>query len=143
MKSKIYEFDPVIYPFQILISRDWDVKELIDRFYEICEGDVLAECAEDTFVPNRCTTARSLHLCEKTTKRVFYMILIMQPKIVKYGIITHESFHIANAYLQYLGLSAPKAWDDEAYAYFGGWLASCIWATRNNEPEKMNGVLFK
>lgn len=30
MKSVIYEFDPVIYPFKLLVSKDFDEKELKD-----------------------------------------------------------------------------------------------------------------
>ena len=46
----------------------------------------------------------------------------------------------SNAYLQYLGNSPAKAYDDESYAYFAGWVSNCMWSVLNNKPELMKGV---
>lgn len=143
MKSKIYEFNPVIYPFPLLVTKKFDAKELKDRFYRLVNDYECTDCTENTFAPGKSVTARCLQLCEKETDQIYYMVLIAKPNIVRYGVVTHESIHIANIYLQFLGLSSAESWEDEAYAYFGQWVANCMWSVLNNDPELMNGKLFE
>lgn len=141
MKSKIYQFDPVIYPFPLLVMRDIDGDELAKTFWVVNEREECIE-AQDDFKPDGCVTARILCLSDKNTNKLYYAVLIFRPRAIRYGIVTHESIHVANAYLQYLGVTPARAYADEEYAYFGGWVSNCIWSVLNKEPQLMKGTVY-
>ena len=142
MKSKIYEFDPVIYPFPLLVIKNIDPTEMAKRFWVINEKEENVE-AQDDFKPNGTVTARVLCVCDKETEKMYYAIIAFRPYAMRYGgIVSHESIHLANAYLQYLGFSRPKAYDDEQYAYFGQWVFNCTMSVIRNEPQLMKGKLY-
>ena len=141
MKSKIYQFDPAIYPFPLLVTKDFDEEEMKKTFLYVNAHEQLVECT-DEFTANGVVTARVLCVADRETQHMYFMVLIFRPKTARNGIITHEAIHMANAYLQYLGVAPARAWDDEEYAYFGGWIANCVWSVRDGHPELMKGVLY-
>lgn len=142
MKSRIYKFNPTIYPFPVLITKKFDCNEMEERFWSINSDEQRVACT-DEFRTNGNVAARVLCLADKKTNNMYYMIVIFQPAATRHGIITHECIHLINAYLQYLGVSSPKAYEDEQYAYFGGWLANCMWSVLNGTPAIMNGIVFE
>lgn len=143
MKTKIYEFNPVIYPFPLLVIKNIDSDEMAKKFWVINEKEENVE-AQDDFKPNGAVTARVLCVADKESNKMYYAIIAFRPKAMRYGgIACHESTHLANAYLQYLGFSRPMAYDDEQYAYFGQWIFNCLMSVIRNEPELMNGKKFE
>lgn len=142
MKSKIYEFDPEIYPFPIHITKDFDKEELksIYKALDVSENEIPIT---DELDATESTTARVLNVVETKSGKLCYLVLCFRPDAIGAGIAAHESVHLANAYLQYLGFTPQKAYDDEPYAYFVGWVTNCIWTVLVDEPNKMKGVLLK
>lgn len=138
MKSVIYEFDPVIYPFPLLVTKKFDVEEMKELFKAVnAKGEFVP--ITDEFDTDGAVTARILCLADKED-RMYYALLLFRPKSIGGGICTHEATHCANAYLQYLGVSPAQAYEDEHYAYFAGWISNCMWSVIVNTPEKMKGV---
>lgn len=95
MKSVIYEFDPVIYPFKLLVSKDFDTKELGDMYYCVDDEENLIDSPGE-FIPNRRTIARTIQCAPKDGSETFYLVLLYRPKVIGVGTMSHESLHIAN-----------------------------------------------
>ena len=70
MKSVIYSFDPVIYPFKLLVSKDFDTKELGDMYYCVDDEENLIDSPGE-FVPNRRTIARTIQCSPKDGSETF------------------------------------------------------------------------
>lgn len=142
MKSRIYEFAPVIYPFQIQITKDFDEGEL-KGIYKIINSSNEEVDATDEFANNDDTTARVVNVVETESEEMKYLVLLFQPMRIGAGIAAHEAVHLANAYLQYLGFGSPAAYNDEPYAYFVQWVTNCIWSVLVNDESSMNGKLIE
>ena len=138
MKSVIYEFDPVIYPFPLLVTKRFDVEELKEKYRSVNAENKIVPITDELDTDGT-VTARLLNLVDNDEK-MYYALILFRPKAIGRGICTHEAVHCADAYLQYLGNSPAKAYDDEAYAYFAGWVSNCMWSVLVNDPEKMKGV---
>lgn len=141
MKSKIYEFDPVLYPFPIHVTKDFD-KEELKSIYKVLNSSDVEEPITDEFDAPDTTTARFVTVVDEKSGSMCYLVLLFRPEVIGAGNAAHEAVHLANAYLQYLGFSSPAAYNDEPYAYFVQWVTNCIWSVLIDEPDKMKGVLF-
>lgn len=141
MKSIIYKFDPVIYPFPLLVSKDFDIQELRDRFYYVLNKEDVKEIT-DELNANPTSVARTILLVEKNTGNVFICVFIYKPNKINVGFIAHEALHAntLNGFL--LGITPPSIEDDEPQAYFVQWVANCIESVLKGRPEKNNGLLW-
>lgn len=139
MKSVIYEFDPVIYPFKLLVSRYFDANELGSMYYCIDDEENLIDSPDD-FIPNRRTIARTLQCTPKDGSETCYLVLLYHPKVIGIGTVSHESLHIANFVGEWLGFLPKEANEDEPQAYLVQWLSNCIDSVLRGHPEKMKGV---
>lgn len=142
MKSKIYKFNPVIYPFPLLVTKDFDKEEIKARYNAMSSNGEEVDISE-SLEASEDTTARVVNIANKESGSMGYLVLLYRPNDTGAGILGHEALHIANAYLQYLGFSKANAYDDEPYAYFVQWLINCMWSVLIDEPDKMNGVLIQ
>ncbi len=141
MKSKIYEFDPVLYPFPIHVTKDFDVEELKAK-YNVLDATEKEEPITDEFDAPDTTTARVVNVVDKESGNMHYLVLLFRPQGIGAGIAAHEAVHLANAYLQYLGFSTPAPYNDEPYAYFVQWVTNCIWSVLVDETANMKGKLI-
>ena len=139
MKSTIYEFDAVIYPFKLLVTKDFEPKELSDNFYVVNDRDEL-EDAPNEFVPSRRTIARTLQVADKKECHSSMLILLCHPKVIGQGTISHESFHVVNIVSEWLGFFPKNAMEDEPGAYLIQWVSNCIDSVLRNRPDGMKGV---
>ena len=142
MKSKIYEFDPVLYPFPILVTKDFD-KEELKSIYKTLDSDYKEVSITDEFDAQETTTATVFTVIDSKSGLRYYLVLLYRPEVIGAGTAAHEAVHLANAYLQYLGFSSPASYNDEPYAYFVQWVTNCIWSVLNDEPDKMKGKLYE
>ena len=139
MKSVIYSFDPVIYPFKLLVTKEFDSKELSEMFYCVDENENLDD-APDEFVPNRRTIARTLEVADKENCQTYMLILLCKPKLIGQGTISHESYHVINIVAEWLGFLPKKSSEDEPMAYLIQWVSNCIEQTLKGHPERMEGT---
>ena len=140
MKSKIYEFDPVIYPFPIHVTKDFD-KEELKSIYNALDSEE-KEVPIDLNVPNT-TTARTIQVVNTDNGNLFYLVCLFHPEEAGAGVASHEADHIATAYLQDLGVPSPTPWNDEPHAYFVQWVTNGIWSVIIDETDKMKGKLYE
>ena len=138
MKSIIYEFDPVIYPFKLLVTKEFDSKELSEIFYCVNEDEELDD-APGEFIPNRRTIARTLEVADKEHCQTYMLILLCKPKLIGQGTISHESYHVINIVAEWLGFLPKKSSEDEPMAYLIQWVSNCIEQTLKGHPERMKG----
>ena len=142
MKSIIFEFDAVIYPFKLLVTKNFDPKELSDKFYVVNDHDEL-EDAPDSFIPSRRTIARTLQVADKKECRTSMLIMLCHSKLIAQGTVSHESFHVVNIISECLGFFPKNAMEDEPGAYLIQWVSNCIDSVLRGHPEKMNGIKLK
>ena len=141
MKSVIYEFDPVIYPFPLLITKDCDPEDLRTRFHLILDRKNCTEI-ENQFDPDLYTGAKTGMLVRKDSDRMYYMINILQPDTIDIGELVHEVFHVNTFNSWWLNFDPPQPGADEPQAYFCGWVARCVDSVLKDNPEKMKGKLL-
>ena len=140
MKSVIYEFDPVIYPFPLLVTKDYDAKELSELFYVVNTKNELEDAPEE-FVGNPQTRARSIEVVRKDTYLRYFLILLVRPSVIKTcGTMAHEAYHATNQLAHLLGFLPEDPQEDEPCAYLLDWMANCIESVKKGHPEKMKGV---
>lgn len=138
-KMQIWEFDPVLYPYRVLIVRHPDADALENK-YNIINSDYEEKLPFLEFRTNDDTVARVLMVIDKETRKVYYMVLLFAVAHARAGVMAHEAVHLANAYLQRLGFGSPAAYNDEPYAYFVEWITDCIWCVLVGEAEAMKGT---
>ena len=141
MKSNIYEFNPVLYPFSIHVTKDFD-KEELKRIYKTLNASDQEVPITDEFDAQDTTVARVVNVIDEKSGKMYYLVLCYRPDVIGAGNAAHEAVHLANAYLQYLGFSSPAAYNDEPYAYFVQWVTNCIWSVLVDKTEDMKGILY-
>lgn len=143
MKTKIYEFDPTIYPFKVHVSKEFDV-ELLKKTYKALDAENNPIPITDEFDVKDTTTARTIELSyNKNGKDIWgYLVLLYKDDSYTAGQLAHEAVHVANMYLQQLGFTTPAAYNDEPYAYFVQWVTDCIASVLNDKPEEMKGTFY-
>lgn len=141
MKSKIYEFNPVLYPFPIHVTKDFDVEEL-KGIYKALDSEEKEVLITDEFDAQETTVARVVNIVDAESGHMYYLVLLFRPNAIGAGNAAHEAVHLANAYLQYLGFGSPAAYNDEPYAYFVQWVTNCIWSVLVDKTEDMKGILY-
>lgn len=141
MGSKIYEFDPVLYPFPIRVTKDFEIDELKKTYMALDSSDNEVPVT-DEFDVQETTVARVVTVVDSMSGKMCYIVLLCKPDNIGAGNAAHEAVHLANAYLQYLGFGSPAAYNDEPYAYFVQWVTNCIWSVLVDRAEEMKGSLL-
>lgn len=140
MKSVIYEFDPVIYPFPLLVTKDYDSRELNELFYVVNTNNELGDAPEE-FIPNPQTRARTIQVVNRESMMRYFLVMICSPNVIKTcGTLAHEAYHVTNMIADLLGFLPDDCMHDEPGAYLVDWVADCIESVKKGHPEKMKGV---
>lgn len=142
MKSKIYAFDSVLYPFPLLVTRDFDIDELRSEFYVALNQTDVAE-ATDEFNRTPCSTARTVTVVRKSNNKVYYMVMLFRPKQTSVGVMAHEATHVCTSLGYWLGFGELTPNNDEPQAYYVGWVTDCINSVLSHHPETMKGALLE
>lgn len=141
MKSKLFKFDMVIYPFPVLVSKSFDWKELEENFW-VVTGKNTCEDFNGGLEP---TATRCAHTCEvvsKSDEHMYYLILLYIPDSVTAGTMAHEAGHVSTFLGDRLGFQDRNFKNDEPYAYLDQFVADCIDSVMRDNVKKMNGKLF-
>lgn len=142
MKSIIYSFDSVIYPYPLLVTKKFESKELADTFYVVNNDDGLEDKPED-FNPGPRTIARTIEVASKQTNQGYVIILLCRPRAIGNGTIAHEAYHFANMVASACGFFPESPNEDEPTAYLLQWAANCIASVKEDKPDSMKGVIFE
>jgi hypothetical protein len=125
MKSKIFEFDPVIYPIKLWIIDCLDTK-IIKLEFEEFDGSQLNYSLHDHAV---CLSYNQM-IVRKRTGKYGFLVTIKEINDLTIPQMAHEATHIARFMWDYLGEVNTGI---EADAYLVGWIAGCIEKVKNSK----------
>lgn len=112
MASKIYEFDPQIYPQKLWVSVGATKEDLADF--------------EDINEMSNVSIATTTPICRLKPKKLGGVLIRFRNKHdMTAENITHESVHAAMCILDYCDV-AFHADNQEPIAYMAGWVAKCV-----------------
>lgn len=125
-EPKIHEFNPVIYPFRLWVTKNANKQDLCDKFYGLTtkmERVPLNEVFDDSDYFNIATT---IIATDKQSGWIGAIIAINRPKMLDVKTIAHEASHVADFICEQFGISMDSFDTGEAKAYLVGWAADCI-----------------
>lgn len=141
MKSKLYQFNPVIYPFPLLVTKDYDLLELKNTFYIVTSKTDCQEIDNQLDdAPN--IVAKTCCVLNKKTNQMFYLVLFSEPEHIRIDEITHEALHVTMHNADWVGLGDPVPGNDEPYAYFCGWVAGCCDSVLKDKQYERGAKLY-
>ena len=122
--SRVYEFDPVIYPTRIWVSVCPTAKSLQDKFYFLdYDGEYIKRVDLNDYNDSIATT---FSVQDKKSGWRGCLVCIWQSRKASVGIIAHEGGHCTDWLCDELGLKGFSFKDGEARAYYLQWVADCI-----------------
>ncbi len=142
MKSKIYKFNPVIYPIPILVTKSYEEEEL-KKMFHIVDSSREVHIADDEFSLTPTGIAKTIPVLEIGTDKVYSLTITRDVSELTDGVIAHEALHYATFIGQWTGLPPCTYDNDEVYSYIIQWATDCILSVLSDAQKKMNGYLFK
>ena len=144
MKTKFYEFDPVIYPFPLLVCKyvsGHTPDDIASTFNGVVDEHTV-QAIDDGFRPNPTSIAKTACVVSKKSGEMYYLVILYRPRRCSFGVVTHESLHVMTMLFDWLGIKPPTLSEDEPHAYFSQWVANCIGSILEGHPEMMKGIVF-
>lgn len=142
MKSKIYEFDPVIYPTRLWVCKKPNVEDVSELFYPFNNDGEQVDSFGDVFEYDAGKYANTVIVGNKESRMRGCLVSIFLPGSCGAGVCSHEALH----YIAYLSeqFDIPLGGFDtsEPLAYLEQWATNCIVSVLKGHPEKMNGKLL-
>lgn len=140
MKSKIYEFDPVIYPTRLWVCKKPETVDVAELFHPFNNNGEMVDSFGEALEYDGGRYATTVIVGNKKSHRRGCLVAILIPKGCGAGVCAHEALH----YMAYLSeqFDIPLGSFDksEPLAYLEQWATSCIWCTLVGHPECMNGI---
>ena len=140
MKSKIYEFNPVIYPTRLWVCKKPETVDVAELFYPFDNNGDMVDSFGGTFEYVSGKYANTMIVGNKKSLMRGCLVSIFLPGECSAGICAHEALH----YIAYLSeqFDIPLGGFDksEPLAYLEQWATNCIWCTLKGHPERMNGI---
>ena len=146
MKTKIYQFDPVIYPFPLLVCKyihGVTPQEIAERFNEVADRRSVIFIDENDLRASPTVRANTMCVVEKGSGHMGYLVILYNPKETRWGSVAHESLHIVTMLNEWVGIPPIEFKHDETSAYLISWLADCIGSVIDGRPETMKGRLLE
>jgi len=116
-ETKIYEFDPLIYPFKLWVAITDDLKSISERFDDYPSGSEFEYKDSDKMI------AFTQNVQQKSDRYIGAIVVFKKKKDCITRIIAHESTHVARILWDHIGELETGM---EADAYLVGWIAECI-----------------
>lgn len=136
-ESKIYRFDPVIYPYPLYVAMEYKVKEIESVFLHLLSQDETEELNLDVTSTN---ILKSATVKDRLTGEVGYLVIVCDPIRATVGTMAHEALHINSFNNALLGFEAPTYENDEQNAYYIQWVADSINSVIGGFPEEEGGI---
>jgi len=116
--NKIYEFDPVIYPYGIWIVIDNNPNLIPDLFDEY-SGKPIESIDRDT----KGLEAFTMPVIRKENPKFGVVIFFRSKESMTFELAAHESSHAAKYLFEHIGANVAA---HETFEFLVGWIASCI-----------------
>jgi len=146
MKTKLFEFDPVVYPFPVIVCKyvpGVTSAEIAQRYNKVVDKKTMMSLDADELLAFPTLTAKTLCVVDKETEYMKYLIILYRPKKCRWGVVSHEALHVVTMLCDWIGISPPTLNEDEPHAYLIQWIANCIGSVLEGHPERMKGKLLK
>ncbi len=115
MKTKIYEFDPVIYPFQLQVCKyvpGVTASEIAERYVQVVDRHTAQVFSTDDLLANPTLTAKTCCVLQKDTDEMKYLVILYRPKKIRWGTVSHEEDSLGNG----VARISPRAHDARGLA---------------------------
>lgn len=135
-QNKIYEFDPVIYPFRLWVVNSPTKDFIKGNFFCLNPSTGDYYDFEDSDIPTSKTAyAVTSPVKNKKTKKNGALVMLMDIKISNISITAHEASHVCDILSDYVGIRAYKEFypDGEPRAYIMEWAADCIYKVKTGK----------
>lgn len=143
MKTKIYEFDPVIYPTRLWVCKKPSVEDVSELFHPFNNNGEMVDSFGDVFEYDSGKYANTIIVGNKKSRMRGCLVSIFLPGECGAGVCSHEALH----YIAYLSeqFDIPLGGFDtsEPLAYLEQWVTNCIYSVLKGHPELMNGKLIE
>ena len=125
-ETKIYEFDPLIYPFKLWVAITSDFSSLVEKFYQGYDKSEL----NTSFIENH---EAATYIVQQKGNNSYYgsLIATTNKKYFTAKLMAHEATHSARDFWNHMNENITGV---EADAYLVGWIVECI------EKVKLNKV---
>lgn len=125
--SKIFEFDPVIYPTRVWVAVSPSYDDVNDKFYFLDESlDEVVEESKEKFDKHCSAIATTFAVVDRESAWKGVLVAIWRRKETGYGVVSHESTHCTDFLCDQLGIGGYSFNDGEPRAYYTQWVANCI-----------------
>ncbi len=141
MNTKIYEFDPVIYPTRLWVCKQPNVEDVSELFYPFDNNGELCDSFGDVF-DEEGQFANTVRVSNKESHWRGCLVSMFRPKECGAGICAHEALHYVALLSEQFDIPLGGFDKSEPLAYLEQWATNCIWSVLVGHPEKMNGKLL-
>lgn len=117
MKQLIYEFDPVIYPYNFWVIIDKTPNVISSNFNEYNGNEIT------TWENTENLSAFVMPVRSKVNPKYGVVIYFRSRKSITFELVAHESSHAVKYLFEHIGANIKE---HEPSEYVIGWLASCI-----------------
>ena len=127
-KHKIYEFNPIIYPFRLWVGVQVPVKDIQEKFFAHNFDDTISDFTDKELLQTT-VAATTYPVVERKDNWIGCFININRKDKLTVGVMAHEATHVCDMLSDRLGLvgEIDKMFSHgEARAYFVEWVANCI-----------------
>lgn len=140
MKSKIYEFDPVIYPTRLWVCKKPETADVAELFYPFNKDSEMVDSFGEALEYDGQRYATTVIVGNKKSYLRGCLVAILIPKGCGAGICSHEALHYVAYLSEQFDIPLGSFDKSEPLAYLEQWATNCIWYTLVGHPECMNGI---
>ena len=127
-KTKIYEFDPVIYPFRLYVAVMPTFDECDSRFYFLDYDDEVVDDAEKEFTRSSSSIATTFVVSNREDGWKGCLVAIWKRSQCGAGVCAHEATHVYDYVDNSLGLNCNTFASGEPKAYLVQWITNQIYS---------------
>lgn len=127
-ESKIYEFNPIIYPFRLWVGINITTKSVQEKFFAHNFDDTISDFTDNDLLGTTCA-ATTYPVVERGSSQIGAFVNINRKDKVSVGVMAHEAVHVCDMLSDMVGLVGDiknMFSHGEARAYIVEWVANCI-----------------
>lgn len=126
--SKIFEFDPQIYPTRLWVCVNPSFDDVNDKFYFLDDKseNIIDDYSRKDFEKHFLAVATSFSVVDKKSAFKGIFVAIWKKKCVGCGVIAHESTHATDWLWEQLDMRGYSFNEGEPRAYYTQWVANSI-----------------
>ncbi len=129
--SKIYEFDPIIFPTKVWVALDGITIDEIDNAFEaIYDDNIGMSFKENNTLLDVGVDAKTFIVGNKAQNIKGCLVLIRKDTQLKS--LSHEASHCADWLFEDIG-ETERSYNSECYAYYQSWVFDCLYKVQKGK----------